>query len=79
MSVSPELAAIWREEARYAMGSAPSAASFGSDLAMLFGALTQSEARTLAVRIIDICEAFLVATEPTPATDEPTPAPAGNE
>ena len=84
MSLSPELAAIWREECRKALGRDISPSTVGQDLASVLGAMPPHEARVFASRIHDAALEYLVEMDPVmaemkvhgvPAVPEPEPDP----
>lgn len=71
MSLAPELAAIFREEARRALGTDVSAATVGRDLQVVLSGMELPEARAFISRLQDAAADYLVATHPAP------PAPRG--
>ena len=82
MSLSPELADIFREEARRAMGREVSPATIGADLITVLSGMAPHDARVFVSRIHDAALEYLVTTdaglnapvapEPEPAVTEPT-------
>lgn len=83
MSLSPALLEVFRAECREALGNGASPSSLGRDLAALFSGLPLRDARSLAARVIDLAEEFLVRTDaalsgavPAAPTDPEPAAPA---
>lgn len=80
MSLSPELADIFREEARRAMGREVSPATIGADLITVLSGMASHDARVFVSRIHDAALEYLVTTDaglnapvaPEPAVTEPT-------
>lgn len=87
MSLSPELADIFREEARRAMGREVSPATIGADLITVLSSMAPHDARVFVSRIHDAALEYLVTTDaglnapvaPEPAVTEPEPDAAPSE
>jgi len=85
MSLSPELADIFREEARRALGREVSAATIGADIITVLSGMAPHDARVFVSRIHDAALEYLVttdaglnapiATEPAASEPEPEPEP----
>jgi hypothetical protein len=90
MSLSPELADIFREEARRALGREVSAATIGADIITVLSGMAPPDARVFVSRIHDAALEYLVTTDAglnaavaagaesgvaEPAVAEPEPAP----
>lgn len=86
MSLSPELADIFREEARRAMGREVSPATIGADLITVLSGMAPHDARVFVSRIHDAALEYLVTTDaglnapvapepPSTAPSEPEPEP----
>lgn len=85
MSLSPEIAAVVREEVRRALGTDISPVTVGTDIKTVLDAMPIHEARVFAARLSDAALEYLVATEPLdlrpavpgppiPTAPEPGPA-----
>lgn len=87
MSLSPELADIFREEARRAMGRDVSPATIGADLITVLSGMAPHDARVFVSRVHDAALEYLVTTDaglnapvaPEPAVTEPDPDAAPSE
>ena len=83
MSLSPELADIFREEARRALGREVSAATIGADLVAVLNGMAPHDARVFVSRIHDAALEYLVTTDAglnaafaaEPAAPDPEPEP----
>lgn len=78
MSLSPELADIFREEARRAMGRDVSPATIGADLITVLSGMAPHDARVFVSRVHDAALEYLVTTDAglnAPVAPEPEPEP----
>lgn len=75
MSLSPEIAAVVREEVRRALGTDVSPATVGTDIKTVLDAMPVHEARVFAARLSDAALEYLIATEPLDSRPtDPSPA-----
>ena len=81
MSLSPELADIFRERADMALGRTPTPATIGADLITVLSGMAPHDARVFVSRIHDAALEYLVTTDAglnaafaaEPAAPEPEP------